>query len=108
MGSLSRFRDGVDHLFVTALVASGVRRAGIDPAAPTPWVSNTPLAKQGHDRCTATAIVERSRSCGCSGDQACAHPQFATREPLAKPGDRPGFLCRKPQARDGQWAGRSV
>ena len=29
-------------------------------------------------------------------------------EPLAKPGDRPGFLCRKPQARDGQWAGRSV
>ena len=26
------FRDGVDHLFVTALVASGVRRAGIDPA----------------------------------------------------------------------------
>ena len=29
-------------------------------------------------------------------------------EPLAKPGDRPGFLCRKPPARDGQWAGRSV
>ena len=29
-------------------------------------------------------------------------------EPLAKTGDRPGFLCRKPQARDGQWAGRSV
>ena len=29
MGSLSRFRDGVDHLFVTALVASGVRRAGL-------------------------------------------------------------------------------
>ena len=32
LGSLSGFRDGVDHLFVTALVASGVRRAGIDPA----------------------------------------------------------------------------
>ena len=31
VGSLSRFRDGVDHLFVAALVASGVRRAGIDP-----------------------------------------------------------------------------
>ena len=30
LGSLSRFRDGVDHLFVAALVASGVRRAGID------------------------------------------------------------------------------
>ena len=29
-------------------------------------------------------------------------------EPLAKTGDRPGFLCRKPPARDGQWAGRSV
>ena len=29
-------------------------------------------------------------------------------EPLAKIGNRPGFLCRKPQARDGQWAGRSV
>ena len=29
-------------------------------------------------------------------------------EPLAKTGDRPGFICRKPQARDGQWAGRSV
>ena len=28
LGSLSRFRDGVDHLFVAALVASGVRRAG--------------------------------------------------------------------------------
>ena len=28
VGSLSRFRDGVDHLFVAALVASGVRRAG--------------------------------------------------------------------------------
>ena len=27
VGSLSRFRDGVDHLFVAALVASGVRRA---------------------------------------------------------------------------------
>ena len=34
MGSLSRFRDGVDHLFVTALVASGVRRAGIDLRRP--------------------------------------------------------------------------
>ena len=31
-----------------------------------------------------------------------------TTEPLAKIGNRPGFLCRKPQARDGQWAGRSV
>ena len=28
LGSLSRFRDGVDHLFVAALVASGVGRAG--------------------------------------------------------------------------------
>ena len=27
-GSPSRFGDGVDHLFVAALVASGVRRAG--------------------------------------------------------------------------------
>ena len=34
MGSLSRFRDGVDHLFVAALVASGVRRAGIDRCDP--------------------------------------------------------------------------
>ena len=33
VGRLSRFRDGVDHLFVAALVASGVRRAGIDPVA---------------------------------------------------------------------------
>ena len=30
-GSPSRFRDGVDHLFVAALVVSGARRAGIDP-----------------------------------------------------------------------------
>ena len=34
VNSLARFRDGVDHLFVAALVASGVRRAGIDPAPP--------------------------------------------------------------------------
>ena len=34
LGSLSGFPDGVDHLFVTALVASGVRRAGIYPAPP--------------------------------------------------------------------------
>ena len=33
---------------------------------------------------------------------------YITLEPLAKIGNRPGFLCRKPQARDGQWAGRSV
>ena len=40
-----------------------------------------------------------------------ARLEMATRqtyEPLAKTGNRPGFLCRKPQARDGQWAGRSV
>ena len=30
LGSLSRFRDGVDHLFVAALVASGVGSAGMD------------------------------------------------------------------------------
>ena len=36
------------------------------------------------------------------------HQKPDTREPLAKIGNRPGFLCRKPQARDGQWAGRSV
>ena len=34
--------------------------------------------------------------------------KFDNLEPLAKIGNRPGFLCRKPQARDGQWAGRSV
>ena len=46
VGSLSRFRDGVDHLFVAALVASGVRRAGIDPAESRiktlhPWLPRT-------------------------------------------------------------------
>ena len=35
VGSLSRFRDGVDHLFVAALVASGVRRAGINATRKT-------------------------------------------------------------------------
>ena len=30
LASLSRFRDGVDHLFVAVLVGSGVRRAGIN------------------------------------------------------------------------------
>ena len=38
----------------------------------------------------------------------CAPRRFLSLEPLAKIGNRPGFLCRKPQARDGQWAGRSV
>ena len=36
VGSLSSFRAGVDHLFVAAVVASGVRRAGIDHALTTP------------------------------------------------------------------------
>ena len=35
VGSLSRFRDGVGHLFAAALVASGVRRAGIEPVSST-------------------------------------------------------------------------
>ena len=44
---------------------------------------------------------------------ARGHPSARSRaavytEPLAKTGNRPGFLYRKPQARDGQWAGRSV
>ena len=46
MGSLSRFRDGIDHLFVTALVASGVRRAGIDPTTtPSTWPRPVHLAR---------------------------------------------------------------
>ena len=35
VGTLSSFRDGVDHLFVAAVVASGVRRAGIYHALTT-------------------------------------------------------------------------
>ena len=48
VGSLSRFRDGVDHLFVAALVASGVRRAGIDPTTtPSTWPRPFHLARVG-------------------------------------------------------------
>ena len=43
-----------------------------------------------------------------SGSEAVGTSNDEAHEPLAKTGDRPGFICRKPQARDGQWAGRSV
>ena len=47
LGSLSGFRDGVDHLFVTALVASGVRRAGIDPTSLLSHIFSATAASEG-------------------------------------------------------------
>ena len=62
LGSLSGFRDGVDHLFVTALVASGVRRAGIDPTTtPSTWPRPVHLAR-GRDR--AGTGLRRGAFCG--------------------------------------------
>ena len=46
-GRPSRFRNGSDHLFVAALVVSGMRRAGIDlflQRGRIAWLMSTPRA----------------------------------------------------------------
>ena len=58
VNSLARFRDGVDHLFVAALVASGVRRAGSDHA---PACSRRPVRPGGRPPLGGTAARRLSR-----------------------------------------------
>ena len=90
VGSLSRFRDGVDHLFVAALVASGVRRAGIDRCDPHRMPTGFPRA--GNDRAS-------SPSCGSFPARAGIDPRPAsTRHPDSRsPRERGSSRNRAPE-----------
>ena len=74
VGSLFRFRDGVDHLFVAALVASGVRRAGIDPAPPHDrGQSPGPLCERGDQPMVVWGSRCPSKVHPVRGDQTDRH-----------------------------------
>ena len=58
--SPSRFRDGVDHRFVVALVASGVRRAGPTPRAD--WSMRGPRPSSRHRQPAAAGLSGDDRA----------------------------------------------
>ena len=68
LGSLSRFRDGVDHPFVAALVASGVRRGGIDPAEAEIGRPTQTARRPGREGSSRPPEATRgARGCRCGG-----------------------------------------
>ena len=94
-GSLSRFRDGVDHLFVAALVASGVRRAGVDPAPPHDrGQSPGPLCERGDQPMVVWEADARRRSTPCAGTEPIGVllPVLPMRPPRAR-GDQTNVRC---------------
>ena len=100
LGSLSGFRDGVDHLFVTALVASEVRRAGIDPTrTPSTWPRPFHLARVGIEPEPGSGearFVGRTRAAGNNATGRLINSRSCVVEPLPPAGgDRP--VGRRPR-----------